>query len=71
MIDLNPAYAKGLAEDPGWIDMSWNIASGNSYVLNTVVDRAYISEDKGFAALVELVKSGRILELMEEDQEGN
>jgi len=47
MIDLNPAYSKGLAEDPGWIDMSWNIASGNSYVLNTVVDRAYIDFTAG------------------------
>ena len=47
MIDINPAYAKGLAEDPGWIDLSWNIASGNSYVLNTVVDRAYIDFTAG------------------------
>jgi hypothetical protein len=47
MIDINPSYAKGLAEDPGWIDLSWNIASGNSYVLNTVVDRAYIDFTAG------------------------
>ena len=47
MIDINPDYAKGLAEDPGWMDLSWNIASGKSYVLNTVLDRAYIDFTAG------------------------
>lgn len=41
----------------------------NGYYTGLVIDRAYISEDRGFAALVELVKSGRILELMDEEQD--
>ena len=47
LIDLNPDYVTSMASDPGWIDMSWNIASGTSYVLNTVVDRAYIDFTAG------------------------
>lgn len=47
MIDLDPGYAASLASDQGWIDMSWNLASGNSYVLNTVIDRAYIDFTAG------------------------
>ena len=43
----------------------------NGYYSGLVTDRAYISEDRGFAALVDLVKSGKILEQMEEEQGGN
>jgi len=43
----------------------------NGYYSGLVTDRAYISEDRGFAALVELVKSGRILEEMENESGGN
>lgn len=43
----------------------------NEYYSGLVTDRAYISEDRGFAALVELVKSGRILEEMENESGGN
>ena len=43
----------------------------NGFYSGLVTDRAYISEDRGFAALVELVKSGKILEEMENDSGGN
>lgn len=47
IVSLDPSYAPGLASDPGWIDMSWNITSGTSYVLNTMIDRAYIDFTAG------------------------
>lgn len=43
----------------------------NGYYSGIVTDRAYISEDRGFAALVTLVKNGKILEQMENEQGGN
>ncbi len=42
MVTLDPSYAPGLSADNGWADLSWNISDGNSYVLNTMIDRAYI-----------------------------
>lgn len=42
LVSMDPSYTPGLAYDPGWVDMSWNITSGTSYVLNTMIDRAYI-----------------------------
>ncbi|MCU0460050.1 MAG: hypothetical protein MUE37_13285 [Bacteroidales bacterium] len=47
MIKFDPAYAGSLAADDGWIDMSWNIFSGGSYALNTMIDRAYINFTAG------------------------
>ena len=47
IVTLDPSYAPGLAYDPGWIDMSWNLCSGNSYVLNTMIDRAYVDFTAG------------------------
>jgi len=47
MVDLDPAYATDLAADPGWLDMSWNLFKGNSYVVNTMIDRAYIDFTAG------------------------
>lgn len=42
MVRLDPTYAAGLAEDDGWIDMSWNLLSGSSYLLNAMIDRASV-----------------------------
>jgi len=42
MIALDPGYVSGLASDNGWIDLSWNISDGSSYVLNSMIDRAYV-----------------------------
>ena len=47
MVRLDPTYVPGLADDPGLADLSWNIASGSSYVLNTMIDRAYIDFTAG------------------------
>ena len=47
MVSLDPGYAPGLSADPGWADLSWNISDGNSYVLNTMIDRAYIDFTAG------------------------
>lgn len=47
MVRLDPAYVPGLSADPGWADLSWNISSGSSYVLNMMIDRAYIDFTSG------------------------
>ncbi len=41
IVRLDPAYVPQLAADPGWADLSWNISEGNSYAVNTMIDRAY------------------------------
>jgi len=47
MVLLDPTYSSSLASDPGWVDMSWNIFSEQSFVLNTFIDRAYIDYTAG------------------------
>jgi hypothetical protein len=47
MVTLDPTYSAGLASDPGWIDMSWNIFSERSFLLNTMVDRAWMEFTAG------------------------
>lgn len=47
MVRLDPFYAAGLSADPGWADLSWNLSDGSSYVLNTMIDRAYIDFTAG------------------------
>ncbi len=47
MVRLDPAYIPGLSADPGWADLSWNVSKGNSYVLNMMIDRAYIDFTAG------------------------
>jgi hypothetical protein len=47
MIKLDPLYARSLASDDGWIDMSWNLFSGSSFALNTMIDRAYVDFTAG------------------------
>ncbi len=42
IIDYNPNYAKYLDKDNGLLDLSFNIAKGKSFVLNSNIDRAYI-----------------------------
>ena len=37
-----PGYADILEVDKGWVDMTWNLASDSSYILNTSIDRIYI-----------------------------
>jgi hypothetical protein len=47
MVLLDQAYSSAMASDPGWIDLSWNILSERSFVLNTFIDRAYIEYTAG------------------------
>jgi hypothetical protein len=47
MVRLDPTYVPGLSSDPGWADLSWNVSTGNSYVLNMMIDRAYIDFTAG------------------------
>jgi len=47
MVRLDPTYVPGLSADPGWADLSWNISKGNSYVLNMMIDRAYVDLTAG------------------------
>lgn len=37
-----PGYAESIQADKGWADLSWNLASGGSFILNTAIDRLYI-----------------------------
>ncbi|MCK9422366.1 MAG: hypothetical protein M0Q38_07195 [Bacteroidales bacterium] len=39
---LNPQYKDFIAYDNGVVNMSWNLFSGNSYVLNVAIDRAWL-----------------------------
>ncbi|MBE0679433.1 MAG: hypothetical protein IH592_11785, partial [Bacteroidales bacterium] len=47
MVSLDPGYAPGLSADRGWADLSWNISDGTSYVLNTMIDRAWVDFTAG------------------------
>jgi hypothetical protein len=47
MVRLDPTYVPGLSADPGWADLSWNLSKGSSYVLNMMIDRAYIDFTAG------------------------
>jgi hypothetical protein len=42
-----PGYADMIGKDNGWADMSWNIASDTSFILNSTIDRAYIDLNLG------------------------
>jgi hypothetical protein len=39
MVSSGPGYSELIGADPGWTDLSWNIVSENSLLLNTTVDR--------------------------------
>ena len=41
-VELIPGYAKAISEDNGFAKLSYNLLTGNSYVLNTKIDRAYL-----------------------------
>jgi hypothetical protein len=46
-----PGYADAIGKDMGWMDLPVNLLSGNSYVLNTTVDRIWLQySTKGFTA---------------------
>jgi len=43
---LSPQYANYIAADNGFVNMSWNIFTGKSYVLNTAIDRVWLDFTK-------------------------
>ena len=47
MITRIPAYADMIGEDPGLVDMSWNIAREQSFLLNTTLDRLWADFNYG------------------------
>ena len=42
LMAISPQYADFIAYDNGLVNMSWNIVSGKSYVLNIAIDRAWL-----------------------------
>lgn len=42
-----PEYATLIGKDPGFADMSFNLSTGNSYILNTTIDRFYVDYQTG------------------------
>lgn len=46
-ISLNPDPGIMYEYDPGFFDLSTNLVKGNSYVLNTMTDRAWLSYESG------------------------
>jgi hypothetical protein len=45
--DIIPGYADALNGDIGWVDLSVNLLSGESYVLNTMIDRIWLQYSTG------------------------
>jgi len=46
-VSTTPEYAKIIDTDYGFVKLSDNLSKGNSYVLNSKIDRAYIDYTKG------------------------
>ena len=40
-------YDRLIEQDIGWMDLSWNLLSGNSYVLNSTIDRVWLKYSTG------------------------
>jgi len=53
-----PGYADMIGQDNGWADLSWNLVSDTSCILNTAIDRAYI--DLNFGKLQATIGRQRI-----------
>lgn len=47
MVRLNSGYREIISADGGFADMSWNIASENSFFLNTTIDRLWLDYNSG------------------------
>lgn len=46
-VNNTPGYAEMTGQDRGWLDLSWNLAEGSSYLLNTTIDRAFLDLNMG------------------------
>ena len=42
-----PGYDRMIGQDNGWTDMSWNLVTGTSFIINTTIDRAYVDLSLG------------------------
>lgn len=51
MVRTNSSYSEMIGEDQGFADMSWNIVSKNSFLLNTTIDRLWFDVNAGKAQL--------------------
>lgn len=47
MVKLDPGYSGNVASDPGFVDLSWNLFTGNSVFLNTTIDRLWLDYSSG------------------------
>jgi hypothetical protein len=47
MVRTGPSYSETIAEDQGFVDMSWNILNKQSFFLNTTIDRFWIDFNYG------------------------
>ncbi|MFN8242225.1 MAG: hypothetical protein U0X39_15905 [Bacteroidales bacterium] len=47
MVKTGNAYAEMIGYDQGWADLSWNLASERSFLLNTTIDRLWIDYTSG------------------------
>jgi hypothetical protein len=47
MVRNNASYTEMTGADPGFADMSWNILSKNSFLLNTTIDRLWFDVNAG------------------------
>ncbi|MFC2080635.1 hypothetical protein ACFLR8_00310 [Bacteroidota bacterium] len=46
-LKIVPGYADAIGNDIGWMDLSHNLISGKSYVLNTAIDRIWLQYSTG------------------------
>lgn len=47
MVKFDPGYARTVATDQGFVDLSWNLFTGNSLFLNTTIDRLWLDYSSG------------------------
>ena len=47
LLEQIPDYADIIATDDGLVDLSWNLAKGDKYFINTTIDRFYIDYNIG------------------------
>ena len=47
MVKSGNLYSRQISDDPGWLDLSWNILNKKSFFLNTTVDRVWMDFNYG------------------------
>lgn len=41
-VKYTPNYEEMMDKDPGWVDLTWNLAADSSFLLNSSIDRLYL-----------------------------